>query len=110
MDDYDLFKVSIQSALVGSVTADLVAVTCGLTQKHLVIEVYFENTTGPHEMEFVRGITREVVSGFPSSYTWESRCFSIQQRDPQMLDFWAFLRAGINRRKPGKTGPHLVAS
>lgn len=110
MDDYDLFKLSIQSALIGSVTEDLVAVTCGLAQKHLVIEAYFQNTTGPHEMEFVRGLTREVASGFPSSYTWESRCFSILQRDPQMLDFWAFLRAGVKRRKLDRGGPHLVAS
>lgn len=110
MDDYDLLKVSIQSALVGSVTEDLVAVTCGLTRKHLVIEAYFENTAGPHEMEFVRGLTREVASGFPSSYTWESRCFSVQQRDPQMLDFWAFLRAGVRRRRAQTAAAHLIAS
>lgn len=112
MDDYDLFKLSIQSALVGYVTENLVAVTCGLKRKHLVVEVYFENSAGPEEMEFVRNLTREVASGFPNGYTSEGRCFSTQQRAPQMLDFWAFLRAGVKRHRTDapRSGPQLAAS
>lgn len=110
MDDYDLFKLSIQSALVGSITEDLVGITCGLRSRHLVIEAYFDIPTGPDEMEFVRGLTREVASGFPDSYTSECRCFSIQQRRPQMLDFWAFLRSRAKKRTGDSRSPRLAAS
>ncbi|HYH00278.1 MAG TPA: hypothetical protein VD837_14180 [Terriglobales bacterium] len=111
MDDYDRLRLSIQSALVGSVTDDLVAVTCSIECKHLTIEAYFEGAVGPYELEFVRGITREVMAGFSDKYTSESRCYSIQQREPQMLDFWAFLRAGATgHRRAATTGPRLVAS
>lgn len=93
MDDHDIFKLSIQSALVGTVTDKLYAVSCGIRRKHLVIEAYFDGFIRQEDQELARSITNEVLADFPAGYTAEHSCYSVQDVQPKMLDFWAFLRS-----------------
>lgn len=102
MDDYDLFKLSIQSALIGVITENLVAVTCGIRSRHLIIEAYFDGSVTPDAHEVMHGIVKEVVADFPDRYTIEGHCHSLQDRPARMLDFWAFLREKPNRRTKAK--------
>ncbi len=98
MDDYDLLKVSIQSALVGAIPDNLFGLTCGLGRKHIAVAAYFDGAVGEEESHLLRKVATEVVSDFPDSYSIEVHCYSMQQTELRMLDFWAFLRAGSRRR------------
>jgi hypothetical protein len=98
MDDYDLLKVSIQSALVGEIPDNLFAVTCGVGCKRIVIAAYFDSPVSVEESHLLRRIACEVAADFPDSYSVEERCYSLQQTELRMLDFWAFLRASSPRR------------
>jgi hypothetical protein len=99
MDDYDLLKVSIQSALVGEIPDNLFAVTCGVDRRRISVHAYFEGAVGDEEWQLMRRVSTEVATDFPDGYSMEARCYSMQQTELRMLDFWAFLRASAPRRR-----------
>jgi len=93
MDDYHLFKLSVQSALIGVITDKLFAVSCELRRSHIVIETYFDGGVLEEDEDLARSISHEVLADFPDGYTAEYRCYSVRDVQPRMLDFWAFLRS-----------------
>jgi hypothetical protein len=97
MDDYDSLKVSIQSALVGEIPDNLFAVTCGMGHKRITVAAYFDGPVGDEESHLVRRVGTEVAADFPDDYSTEVHCYSMQQVELRMLDFWAFLRASTRR-------------
>ncbi len=99
MDDYDLLRVSIQSALVGEIPDNLFAVTCGVDHKHLSVVAYFDGSVGDEEWRLIRKLSTEVVTDFPDGYSIDAQCYSMLQTELRMLDFWAFLRASSPRRR-----------
>jgi hypothetical protein len=38
-------------------------------------------------------VSAEVIADFPDGYTVEEGCSSVDDGEPEMLDFWAFHRA-----------------
>jgi hypothetical protein len=86
-------KLSIQRALLGEVTDRMIAVTCGLKGQLVEIRVYFSGKVSPDDLERVSFIGAEVIADFPAPYKIEESSLSADDGEPEMLDFWAFLRA-----------------
>ena len=86
-------KLSIQRALLGEVTDRLIAVTCGIHGKTVQIRVYFSGEVTPNDIERVSFLGGEVIADFPEPYKIEETTLSADDGEPEMLDFWAFIRA-----------------
>jgi hypothetical protein len=96
MSDFEprvTLKVSIQRALLGEVTGRLVAVTCGLKGQLVQVRAYVAGKVTQDDLERISCIGGEVIADFPEGYTIEESCISVNDREPEMLDFWAFVRA-----------------
>jgi hypothetical protein len=88
-------KLSVQRASLGEVTGRLVAVTCGLKERRVQIRAYVSGRVTEQDLEHVSFIGGEVIADFPDGYTIEESCVSVSDGEPEMLDFWAFLRAKV---------------
>jgi hypothetical protein len=86
-------KLSIQCALLGEATGRLIAVTCGLKEPHIQIRAYLSGKVTEKDIERIGFIGAEVIADFPNGYTIDETCVSADGIEPEMLDFWAFLRA-----------------
>ena len=86
-------KLSIQSALLGEVTDRLVRVTCGLKDRHIQIRAYFSGRVTEGDIERIQFVGAEVIADFPEGYTIDETAVSVDDGEPEMLDFWAFIRA-----------------
>ena len=86
-------KLSIQCALLGEVTGRLIGVTCGLKERHIQIRAYLSGKVTKKDIERIEFIGAEVIADFPDGYTIDQTCVSADGIEPEMLDFWAFLRA-----------------
>ena len=87
-----LLKLSIQGALIGAVTPNLAAVTCGLRDNTILIQAYFDGPVTEEDIERIQVVGTEVIADFPEPFLIEERWASVDG-DPEMLDFWAFKRA-----------------
>ena len=87
--------ISIQRALLGAITDNLVAVTCGFEGTQIRIKAYFTSEPSEQEIEEIQCVGTEVIADFPAPYTIEESC-SVVPPDGRLekLDFTAFLRAG----------------
>ena len=95
MDTFDpalTLKLSIQRALLGNFSDRLVSLTCGLNGWHIEIRGYFSPGATEEDIERLQSVGAEVIADFPDAYTIEEKCVSADQGEPQMLDFWAFIR------------------
>jgi hypothetical protein len=45
------------------------------------------------DIERIQSIGAEVIADFPEGYTIDETAVSIDDGEPEMLDFWAFIRA-----------------
>src|SRR5258708_1123145 len=86
-------KLSVQCALLGEVTDRLVRVTCGLKDRHIQIRPYFSGMDKEGEIERIQFVGAEVIGDFPEGYTIDETAVSVDDREPEMLDFWVFIRA-----------------
>jgi hypothetical protein len=86
-------KLSIQHALLGEATCRLVAVTCGLEERHIQIRAYFSGRVTEEDVGRIQCVGAEVIADFPDGYTIDESCISVDDGEPEILDFWAFLRA-----------------
>ncbi len=95
MDDNLLtLRFSLQRALLGEVTKNLIAVTAGIKDSTILIRAYFDEHANEAEMENVRVVGAEVISDFPDTFGIEEQIMiSSPQGEMEMLDFWAFLRS-----------------
>lgn len=86
-------KLSLQRALLGEITDNLVAVTSSLNGTHIKIVAYFKGNLSEEDIERVQDIGTEVIADFPEPYTIEEVSLSADEHGLQCLDFWAFKRA-----------------
>jgi len=93
METQTQLKLSIQSALLGEVTNDLVAVTACLKDQHIVLRFYYDKAIESDEIERAGAIGGEVIADFSAEYTIEEEVRQCTSRsDIEVLDFFAFLR------------------
>jgi len=86
-------KLSIQRALVGEVTHRLHSVTCGLRRHVITVRAYFFEAVTPGDVERIQLVCAQVIADFPEGYLIEEECRSLNEGDPETLDFWGFQRA-----------------
>lgn len=86
-------KLSIQVALLGEVTDRLVRVTCGLKDRQIQVRAYFSGRVTEEDIERIQFVGTEVIADFPEGYTIDETAVSVDDGEPEMLDFWAFVRA-----------------
>lgn len=96
MSDFEpllTLKLSIQRALLGEVTDRLASLTCGLSGTQIRFRAYFRGRPREDDIERISFVGAEVIADFPEGYTIEEACLSVDDGEPEMLDFWAFVRA-----------------
>jgi len=86
-------KRSVQCALLGEVTDRLVRVTGGLKDRHIQIRAYFSGRVTEEDIERIQFVGAEVIADFPEGYTIDETAVSVDDGEPEMLDFGAFNRA-----------------
>jgi hypothetical protein len=86
-------KLSIQRALLEKVTDRLIAVTCGLGERHIQIRAYFSGKLTEEDFERIQFVGAEVIGDFPDGYTIDESSVSVDDGEPVMLDFWAFFKS-----------------
>ena len=87
--------VSIQRALLGAITGELVAITCGLAGTEIRIYAYFIAEPSEQDIEGIRCVGTEVIADFPAPYTIHESCSAVPPDNYlEKLDFIAFLRGG----------------
>lgn len=70
-------KLSIQRALLGQVTDRLVAVTCGLEERHIQIRAYVSGNVTKKDIERIQFVGAEVIGDFPDGYTIDGSSVSV---------------------------------
>jgi len=96
MNDTDLqitLRLSIQRALLGEVSPNLVAVSCGISGNTIRIATYFDGPVSREDRERIQSVGAEVIADFPEGFLIQETCQAVQDLEPEMLDFWAFKRA-----------------
>jgi hypothetical protein len=93
LEPLSTLKLSIQRALLGEVTSRLIAVTCGLEERHIQIRAYLSGKVTEEDIERIQCVGAEVIAEFPDGYTIHESAASVDDGEPEMLDFWAFCRA-----------------
>ena len=89
-------RLSVQRALLGEVTANLIAVTAGIKGTKISIRSYFNADATAADLESMSCVGTEVIADFPDSYEIEDEVRIVTTQDEmEMLEFWAFLRAKI---------------
>jgi len=96
MDEVSLLKLSIQRALLGQVTENLLGVTCRIANSKISIWSYFSDCARPQDKEAMSEVASEVIADFADSYLLEDRNIVDAQEPLVRLDFWVFVRAGVN--------------
>jgi hypothetical protein len=88
-----LLRVSVQRTLVGEVTPNLIAVTCGISEQRILIRAFFDGPVSESDRARFQAIGTEVTADFTDDYIAEEECLSTNDKSEEMLDFWAFRRA-----------------
>jgi hypothetical protein len=78
--------------LVGEVADRLFGVTCGIDGKCVHVRAHFSGKVTPVDVERVSFLSGEVIADFPEQYKIEESTLSADDCEPEMLDFWAFLK------------------
>jgi hypothetical protein len=81
-------KLSIQRAMLGEVASRVIAVTCGLEERHIQIRAYVSGKVTAEDIERVQSVGAEVIADFPDGYTIDESSVSVDDGEPEMLDFW----------------------
>lgn len=86
-------RLSLQRALLGEVTPNLIAVTAGFKDSKILIRAYFDAEAAASELESVSCVGTEVIADFPDCNDIEEHAVTVSREgEMEMLDFWAFLR------------------
>lgn len=92
MNDLCLLKLSLQRALIGTITVNVRAVTAGIAKEEVTVSVYYYAPPSEEETEEFAVIATEVIADFPAPYRIQTH-FIIGESVPlKMLDFWAYMR------------------
>ena len=105
ISNISLLKLSLQRALLGAVTPNLVAVIAGIEDrladgKFIRVDAYVSTTVSEEDLENIQVVTTEVIADFPIEFMSEANCYSILEKPlgplletpPQASSFLVFLR------------------
>lgn len=96
MDDtYARLLLSVQRALLGAVSPNLRAVTCGWEGVEIKLRFVFDGEIAEEELEDARIVGTEVIADFPAPWTISediARLDYPRGLRPGALAFWAYLR------------------
>ena len=93
MDELISLKLSLQRALLGEVTQNLIAVSAGVKDSKITIWSYFSEQATQSEADRMSVVGTEVLADFPGYYEIEEQIIFVGDEEMKMLDFWAFYRA-----------------
>ena len=85
-------RLAVQHALIGAVRTHLFAVTAGLGPGVLRFRFYFSPEPDEDDIEAMTIVETEVSADLPA-FLIEDEFLSLADHQPEMLDFWAFMRA-----------------
>jgi hypothetical protein len=92
-------RLSVQRALLGQVTGNLYAVTCGINTRTILLVAYFSGPVCDEDIERIRCVGTEIIADFPEGYSIQESCHSLQEEALRVLDFWALLRAEVSEAR-----------
>ena len=64
-----------------------------MKDRHIQIRAYFSGRVTEEDIERIQCVGAEVIADFPEGYTIDETAVSVDDGEPEMLDFWAFIRA-----------------
>ena len=91
--------LSVQRALIGEVTANLAAVTAGYDHHCIRLVAYFFDRPAEDEVERFERVAAEVIADFTADYSVRTETHTLAEGPPKVVQFWAFLRAGVRTDK-----------
>lgn len=95
-DNTVTLKLSLQRALFGEVTENLIAVTARVDGLKILIRAYFDYQATESEAERISLVATEVIADFPGSFSVEEEVRLIGLKDDlEVLDFWAYRRSDV---------------
>ena len=95
-DNAVTLKLSLQRALSGEVTENLIAVTARIGRSKILIRAYYDHQATEYETERISLVATEVVADFPDSFSVDEQVRLIGGKDDlEVLDFWAYRRSGV---------------
>lgn len=89
----------MQRALLGEVTANLAAVTAGFEGHSIRLVAYFFDQPTEEEIESFECVATEVVTDFDDNYTVQTEVHTLAAKTATVVQFWAFVRAGVRADK-----------
>ncbi|MGB7068195.1 MAG: hypothetical protein WBD22_01760 [Pyrinomonadaceae bacterium] len=92
MDTSVLLRLSLQRAMLGEVTQNLIAVTAGITDSRISLWAYFNEQATESETDRISCIGGEIIADFPDGYEIAEQVF-INEEQLVKLEFWGFVRA-----------------
>lgn len=108
--ELNYLKLSVQSALLGSITPNLYAVTAGLSETTVIFRAFYYVKPSEDEIEAMQLATTYIIADFPSPYTIDEYFYDTNDTEPGIAglvpfvnditfveresNFTAFLRAG----------------
>ena len=91
----ELVQLATQTALLGSITKNMKAITIGFTDNSYVLRVYFSSQPKEEELEILIDITSEVCAEFPEFIEFKEEAIvansKIQVNKLPMLDQWVYM-------------------
>lgn len=91
-NDPSFLRLSVQRALVGSITANMAALHAQLEEKQVSISVYFFHGPTDEDKEHAEEAAGYVMADFPDSYTLETQYGLVTDIKLNAVE-WNFLRA-----------------
>jgi hypothetical protein len=93
--EQNFLRLSVQRALLGEISANLAAVTAGLNGTEIRIVGTFFDTPSDQDQEQVERVATEVIADFSPAHVVKTEIRVLAQGRPSILNFWAFVRAGV---------------
>jgi hypothetical protein len=95
MDELTLLRLSVQRALLGEITSNMVAVTCGIKGFRILVRAYYDELPTDSDVDRLSSIASQIIGDFSEAYEIDEKAMAATTHQPiRMLDFWAFIREG----------------
>ena len=64
-----------------------------MKERHIRVRAYVSGKVTEEDIERIQCVGTEVIANFPDGYKIDESVASVDDGEPEMLDFWAFVRA-----------------
>jgi len=82
--------LSVQRAMIGTVTPNMQAITISYKNMPIILRVYFKTKPTQNEYELIKEITSEIVADFEEITDIKEEIFVNQK--PECLEDWVYLQ------------------